>query len=270
MFNGKAIYNPSGKAGEYSRWACNLYVGCSNNCDYCYCKKGVLGTAMGQPKAVLKKVFKNKQHALEVFTKELKKNADAIRKEGGLFFSFSTDPCLPETLELTILCVMIATGMDVPCSILTKCTDWTKDENILASLTMVRPLIRIGFTITGMDVLERGATVASNEERIQTMRMLHAKSIHTFASVEPVIDIQSAYKVILDSLDYCDMYKIGLRSGNTKYDWDELVRFVGDVNVLFSRTGTPVYWKKSVSDFLGHVPQGPTVVGKDYESAPTQ
>jgi hypothetical protein len=23
-FNGKAIYNPSGKAGEYSYWACNF------------------------------------------------------------------------------------------------------------------------------------------------------------------------------------------------------------------------------------------------------
>ena len=33
-FNGKAIYNPSGKAGEYSTWACNFYVGCSNMCEY--------------------------------------------------------------------------------------------------------------------------------------------------------------------------------------------------------------------------------------------
>lgn len=32
-FNGKAIYNPSGKAGEYSQWACNYFTGCSNECD---------------------------------------------------------------------------------------------------------------------------------------------------------------------------------------------------------------------------------------------
>jgi hypothetical protein len=25
-FNGKAIYNPQGKAGEYSNWGCNFYV----------------------------------------------------------------------------------------------------------------------------------------------------------------------------------------------------------------------------------------------------
>lgn len=44
-FNGKAIYNPKGKAGEYSEWACNFYTGCSNNCQYCYCKRGVMSHA---------------------------------------------------------------------------------------------------------------------------------------------------------------------------------------------------------------------------------
>lgn len=56
-FNGKAIYNPSGKAGEYSDWACNFYTGCSNNCDYCYCKKGVMSHVWSDtPK--LKKCFR--------------------------------------------------------------------------------------------------------------------------------------------------------------------------------------------------------------------
>ncbi len=41
-FNGKALYQPSGKAAEYSAWACNFYTGCSNDCEYCYCKRGVL------------------------------------------------------------------------------------------------------------------------------------------------------------------------------------------------------------------------------------
>ena len=46
-FKGKAIYNPSGKAGEYSYWACNFYVGCSNGCEYCYCKKDILAGSSG-------------------------------------------------------------------------------------------------------------------------------------------------------------------------------------------------------------------------------
>ena len=71
QFNGKAIYNPSGKAGEYSYWACNFYVGCSNMCEYCYCKKGILSNVMGQNKAQLKMCFKDEADALMVFKKNL-------------------------------------------------------------------------------------------------------------------------------------------------------------------------------------------------------
>lgn len=40
-YKGKATYNPSDKAGEYAKWACNFYVGCANGYTYCYLKKGV-------------------------------------------------------------------------------------------------------------------------------------------------------------------------------------------------------------------------------------
>ena len=72
-FNGKAIYNPSGKAGEYSDWACNFYTGCSNNCDYCYCKKGVMSHVWSDtPK--LKKCFRDEEEAISIFEKELLAN----------------------------------------------------------------------------------------------------------------------------------------------------------------------------------------------------
>ena len=35
----KVIYEPKGKAKEYSPLACNLYTGCSHACLYCYCPK---------------------------------------------------------------------------------------------------------------------------------------------------------------------------------------------------------------------------------------
>lgn len=82
QFNGKAIYNPSGKAGEYAEWACNFYVGCSNGCEYCYCKKGILKAVMGQDKPQLKKCFKSENHALEVFESEVSFNIVELQKHG--------------------------------------------------------------------------------------------------------------------------------------------------------------------------------------------
>ena len=32
----KIIYEPAGKAGEYSPLAANLYAGCTHGCKYCY------------------------------------------------------------------------------------------------------------------------------------------------------------------------------------------------------------------------------------------
>ena len=67
---GKAIYQPAGKAREYALWACNLHVGCSNDCDYCYCKRGALGTVW-KPQGTLKSCFKDENDAFLTFQKEL-------------------------------------------------------------------------------------------------------------------------------------------------------------------------------------------------------
>lgn len=265
MYDGKAIYNPAGKAGEYARWACNLHVGCSNNCDYCYCKRGFLGSAMGAPQATLKKCFKDESDAYHVFCKELQKNADSIRREGGLFFSFSTDPCLPETVELTITCVMAATGMDVPCQILTKCAAWAGDEDLFASLRMVKDKVAVGATLTGMDSMEKGPTVAGNRERVAMLRRFREAGFRTFASVEPVVDIMAARRILTEASDACDFYKIGLLSGKHDYDWDELNNFVKDWNAVFTGADARVYWKESVAGVLGYSPAAPCVVGKDYD-----
>ena len=121
--NRKAIYSPKGKAGEYAKYACNFYVGCSNDCDYCYCKRGVLGHSMGKPQATLKKCFKNVTHAMDVFQKELEANLAELQKH-GLFFTFSSDPMIDECIGLTILAIDYAKLNNVPCKILTKRGDF--------------------------------------------------------------------------------------------------------------------------------------------------
>jgi len=83
---GKAIYQPKGAAGEYAKYACNFYVGCSNRCHYCYLQKPPLKTACGGNTLKLKSCFKNEEHALEVFEKELKKNLSELGSATPMYF----------------------------------------------------------------------------------------------------------------------------------------------------------------------------------------
>jgi DNA repair photolyase len=61
------VYEPSGMAKEYSPYACNLYIGCSHCCRYCYAPHALqrsAGSYFGRPsprKDVLKYLEKDLQ-----------------------------------------------------------------------------------------------------------------------------------------------------------------------------------------------------------------
>lgn len=249
QLSGKAIYSPKGKAGEYAKYACNFYVGCSNNCDYCYCKRGVLGHAMGKPQATLKKCFKNFVHALETFNHELVSNLEEL-KRGGLFFTFTSDPFIEECKKLTIEAVTLAAAWHVPCKILTKRADFIKDIPEMWYGELQR-YIAFGFTLTGHDELEPGAS--TNAERIETMRTLHKAGFKTFASIEPIIDLESSSEMIKQTLGFCDLYKIGLMSGKRNYTPHDVRVFMNEIINIFanhSLSHPRVYWKDSVLDYI--------------------
>lgn len=247
-FNGKAIYNPSGKAGEYSYWACNFFVGCSNGCEYCYCKKGILSGVLGQDKPQLKKCFRDEDHALEVFMREMLLNIDSLR-EHGLFFTFTSDPMLPDTISLTWAAVVQATIRHIPVKILTKRADFLYDDRLDLKDVKLKHLVAFGFTLTGHDELERGAS--TNAERMAAMIKLHNEGFKTFASIEPVVDFESSKLMISSTIGFCDLYKIGLMSGK-KYDKKEVESFVVWLEKL--PTNVKIYLKNSIRRLITYRP----------------
>ena len=255
-FNGKAIYQPTGKAAEYSPWACNFYTGCSNDCEYCYCKRGVMSHVWStEPK--LKKCFKNECHALGVFCEELDKAMQDYPsvKEYGILFSFTTDPLLPETRDLTFKAIEIAMARNINVQVLTKRVDWFESfecridqkPNLYGA---VEDCVSFGFTLTGVDEKEPGASI--NKERIALMRHLHVCGFKTFASIEPVISVTQSKKMIEDTLGYCDLYKVGLISGKGKdfYNYGSIVDFYGWLTGK-AFTGSKIYLKDSFLNYLG-------------------
>ncbi|MDD5358535.1 MAG: hypothetical protein PHX80_05270 [Candidatus Nanoarchaeia archaeon] len=232
---GKAIYQPKGKAQEYSKWACNFYTGCSNNCDYCYCKHGVMGTNWSV-KPHLKKCFRNEGHAIDTFVCEMFKNKSELQKH-GLFFSFTTDPMLHETISLTEIASRFCLDNEIPVKILTKTTWW------INALPFKFPHgYNIGFTLTGHDELESHSS--PNESRIEAMKKLHIAGFKTWASIEPIINLTSSYEMIIKSKSYCDHYKIGLKSGSAHYDKYQVKEFIYAVLGLLN--DKPIYFKDSL------------------------
>ena len=251
ILNGKALYTPKGAAREYAAVGCNFYNGCPHDCLYCYLKRGVLSKTLGKTEVSLKKCFADENDALFVFKHECEKHIDHLRKT-GVFFSFSTDPMLRETHMLTLKAAKFALQCGIPVKILTKCANVPFSANIILNdiEKEKRPLLAIGFTLTGRDDMEPYAD--SNAERIDSMKRVKELGFRTFASIEPIIDFNSSFRMIEQSAKFCDLFKIGLRSGvkNDYYNADECAFFIGRVTGLCEKEGFKVYWKKSIHDYV--------------------
>ena len=210
-FDGKAIYNPQGKAGEYSEWACNFFTGCSNDCEYCYCKRGFMSHVWSD-KPKLKKCFKDETDALIVFEKELMANIKALR-ESSLFFTFTSDPFLndPGVSSIHTTAMLLAMENGVRVQALTKRAEFAYSTTYQHLFGRHKDMVAFGFTLTGHDDLEPHAS--TNRERIEAMKALHDGGYRTFASIEPVVDFESSMRMIQNTIGHCDLYKIGLMSG---------------------------------------------------------
>jgi len=232
------IYEPRGKAREYSALACNLYSGCRHACKYCYCPaimRKSLDDWAAHPKA------RNRiLHQLEL---------DARRREGEereLLFCFMSDPYQDdEAAFITRQALLICEAHGF------------RNVNILT---------KAGFrAVADFDILKRngwkfGSTIIfrsdglraewepgapSIESRYEAVREAHAAGIYTWVSVEPVIDPAESLKVMRDLKPFVDLWKVGKLNHNKAIedtiDWPT---FYDDAHDALR--GSEVYWKRDL------------------------
>ena len=241
--NGKAVYSTGGAAKEYGTIACNLHNGCRGGCRYCYLKFGVWKKRLGGGEPVIQASFHDANHAYAVFSKEFRKYHKEIVEGGGVFFSFSTDPCDPSVFPLYYRCMMKTLGYNamgetdkaspgpVTVTLLTKRSEWVDTPEGQMLLSKGGKNLRVGFTLTGHDEMERGAS--PGEERIKAMAAAFRQGCHTWVSLEPVLDDDAgkAKDLVLKTADFCCEYKVGLLSVPTRkvmgvhYDRDKIEEF---------------------------------------------
>lgn len=252
--NGKVLYTPKGAALEYGRIGCNFYTGYPHDCDYCYLKRGVPSKLLGGTEVRLKKCFRDEQHAADTLQRELDKNLEQCQRH-GIFLSFTTDPLIEETRRLTLAAIIEATKRDIPVWVLTKCADFTLDERgFMEKIEVIKPMYRdrihFGFTLTGRDDMEPKAS--TNFNRIIAMRWMSLMGFSTFASLEPVIDWDSTSKMVCLSVEWCDHFKLGLRSGVGKdyYDIAESGAAIMRIVKTVESFGKTIYLKESTRRLL--------------------
>jgi len=198
------IYEPKGRAREYSPLALNVYMQCSHGCKYCYAAAAIrktLAEYTGKPMP--------RENIVEKLAAELRRSPQ-IKQQ--VLLSFIGDVyCDAADNNMAITDILnLFLQFQVPCAILTK--GGTACLHHLPLFQKFGNAIQVGATLTfdnDEDSLEWEPGAAPVSDRLAALKALHEAGIQTFASFEPVIKPEQSLNLMRQTLDYIDVYKVG-------------------------------------------------------------
>lgn len=193
------IYEPRGKAREYSPLALNIFSGCPHGCVYCF------GPAALKKKDYFESI-QPKANLLNLLEKELTKSAP----KDQVLLSFIGDPYNRHASGITSLVLSMLLRFRVPVAILTKAPDNAiTDKDLFKGFG---PNLKIGSSLTFFSESQSfkfEPFAPPPSRRMAALDVLHRNRIRTWASLEPVIDPAETLKIINFTLPFVDEYKIG-------------------------------------------------------------
>jgi DNA repair photolyase len=221
------IYEPSGRAREYSPLALNYFKGCDNACLYCYV-----------PNLFVR--FNSKYEHGNVISplefESLKKSAKKMKDCGKqILLSFTTDPYNNLETTETAQVLDILNFYNHKVAILTKNPSKAiKDIELFKSFGN---RFKIGSTLTfdnDIDSIKWEKEANLPKQRIDSLRYFAENGIITWASFEPVIIPEQSLNLLNQSLKFIDHVKIG-KINNYKgidktIDWSKFI--VDSVSLL--------------------------------------
>jgi DNA repair photolyase len=253
-----AIYPPDGKAGEYSRWALNLYRGCTHGCFYCY--------GPGAAFRSQKDFFADPVEMKNVLSK-LDRDRHVFKAEGHtgpVLLSFLSDPYQPVETEtrLTRRAIELLKDAGISVNILSKAgLRATRDFDLLD------PNDWVGTTLTFSNEsqsLKEEPKAGTPMERVEYLRTAKERGLKTWVSIEPIVDPVQALQMIEMTMLYCDHFKIG------KLNYNKIER--GERREKTKKTHDAIDWnrflRKTIDTLEGHgfvrTLEPATYKGRDY------
>jgi len=228
------IYEPAGRAREYSPLALNYFKGCDHNCLYCYVPK------------MMGRFNKNYIHSNVVCPVDFSKLEASAKKMTGcnkqILLSFTGDPyCNAENGE-TNKVLEILNKYNHKVAILTK-----QPEKALKDIAIIKSFgnrIKIGATLTfnnGKDSSEWESGAATPSSRIAGLKQFADNGVITWASFEPVIIPEQSLSMLKQITPFINHVRIGKLNNykglDKQIDWAkylfEAVRICRDSNVKF-------------------------------------
>lgn len=202
------IYQPKGRAREYSSLALNIYTGCSFGCSYCFSP------------CVLKKdrqAYRDEVKVRDNLLEKVEKDCKSGLIDKPIHLCFTCDPLQDIDLELqtTRKVLEIFKKYNVNFSILTK-----GGMRAARDFDLYKPGDSFGSTLTFTNTddnrkYEPHAAIPMN--RIAALNYAHKQGIKTWVSMEPVIKPEQTLELIELTRDFVDLYKIGkLNSDNCR------------------------------------------------------
>ncbi|OGV36473.1 MAG: hypothetical protein A2020_12635 [Lentisphaerae bacterium GWF2_45_14] len=237
------VYEPKGRAREYSELACNLYMGCVHGCRYCFAPACMRSTAEKWHSQV-----DLRKNVISLFEKDAEKLMGDKRR---ILFSFLSDPYQPIEREkrLTRQALEIVGKYRLKSQILTKgCADLISEDLSL----MKRVKTQLGITLCFVDDTSRQEwepNASTVEDRLSILKMAHAEKIFTWVSLEPVVDPAQALEVIRIAAPYVNFWKIGklnhMKAVEAGVDWR---KFRKDVKKTLAAVGASFYIKEDLQN----------------------
>lgn len=238
------IYEPQGKAREYSPRAINIYRGCQHGCVYCYVPRMLNIT----PDEFRHRPGVNKSWDPEVLRRECQKIEGT---SVPVFFSFTSDP-YPDT-EMseghTRKALEILRDYHVPAIILTK--SGTRSLRDLDLWKTFEGRLKYGATLTTLDIglwVKWERMSPRTEDRMEALEAAHHAGVRTWASIEPVYDAEESLSVIRETLGYVDEYRVGCISGHPEvYDSIDWPAFTAEAVKMLRFHGKRFYIKSELA-----------------------
>ncbi len=238
------IYEPKGRAREYSDLACNLYSGCTHGCKYCYAP-----ACMRTSSEKWHADARGRKDIIEKFEKDA---AKLIGDTRPVLFCFLTDPYQPleQTKRLTREALEIVKHYGLRSKVLTK----GFSKLISEDLGLMKEIgTELGLTISFLEDTKRKEWepfAASIPDRIATLQAASELGVFTWVSLEPVIDPEQALMLIQRIHPFVKFWKVGklnhMKKEEGKVDWP---KFLIEVEKLLRSIGANYYIKNDLRAF---------------------